>query len=63
MVKTSSLTLVILAPLLAFLVHQYLFAGVDAPPSDFGSGSMFDSIAPREYRLLSSASNRKQVSL
>jgi len=41
----------ILLPVVAVLAHYYYyqiyFAGVDEPPSDFGSGSMFDSIAPR----------------
>lgn len=40
--------LVFVAPVLAaVLLQQYMFAGLSAPPADFGSGSMFDSIAVR----------------
>jgi demethylmenaquinone methyltransferase/2-methoxy-6-polyprenyl-1,4-benzoquinol methylase len=47
MAKSSSILLVLLVPVIAFLVQHFLFGGVDAPPSDFGSGSMFDLIASR----------------
>jgi demethylmenaquinone methyltransferase/2-methoxy-6-polyprenyl-1,4-benzoquinol methylase len=47
MAKSSSILMVLLVPLIAFLAQQYLYGGVDAPPSDFGSGSMFDLIASR----------------
>ena len=44
----SALILVALAiPLLGVALHRWLFAGVDAPPADFGSGGMFDMIASR----------------
>ena len=41
------MSLIILIPVLAFVAHQILFAGVEAPPKDFGSGCMFDMIAGR----------------
>ena len=41
------LATVVLLPLIAFVAHQTLFEGVDQPPSDHGSGSMFDMIAGR----------------
>lgn len=44
----STLFLVILVPVVAIVIQRYLFSGLDTPPSDFGSGSMFDSIARRE---------------
>jgi demethylmenaquinone methyltransferase/2-methoxy-6-polyprenyl-1,4-benzoquinol methylase len=40
-------TLSILIPIVAIALHLYLFTGVAPPPSDFGSGQMFDLIAPR----------------
>jgi demethylmenaquinone methyltransferase/2-methoxy-6-polyprenyl-1,4-benzoquinol methylase len=42
------LILVVLLPILvAFALQTSLFKGVDAPPSNYGSGSMFDVIARR----------------
>lgn len=38
---------VVLIPLAAIAVHYWLFGDVATPPPDFGSGQMFDSIAPR----------------
>lgn len=47
MAKSSSILMVLLVPVIAFLAQHYLFGGVDAPLSDHGSGSMFDLIASR----------------
>jgi demethylmenaquinone methyltransferase/2-methoxy-6-polyprenyl-1,4-benzoquinol methylase len=47
MAKSSSILMVLLVPVIAFLAQHYLFGGVDAPLSDHGSGSMFDLIANR----------------
>jgi demethylmenaquinone methyltransferase/2-methoxy-6-polyprenyl-1,4-benzoquinol methylase len=43
----SSILIFLLVPVIALLVQYSLYGGVDAPPSDFGSGSMFDLIATR----------------
>jgi demethylmenaquinone methyltransferase/2-methoxy-6-polyprenyl-1,4-benzoquinol methylase len=47
MAKYFSILMVLLVPVIAFLTQYYLYGGVDAPPSDHGSGSMFDLIASR----------------
>jgi demethylmenaquinone methyltransferase / 2-methoxy-6-polyprenyl-1,4-benzoquinol methylase len=41
------LVLIVAVPVVAFLVQHILFAGVVAPPTDHGRGSMFDMIATR----------------
>ena len=41
------LTLSLLIPIVAICLHFYLFTGVAPPPTDFGSGQMFDLIATR----------------
>lgn len=46
---TALLSLTVL--LIACGIHFYLFTGMDAPPSDFGSGHMFDAIATRYDRI------------
>jgi demethylmenaquinone methyltransferase/2-methoxy-6-polyprenyl-1,4-benzoquinol methylase len=52
MAKSFALTLLVLAvPVIALIIQRSLFAGVDAPPADFGTGSMFDIIATR-YDLI-----------
>ena len=43
----SLLIISIVLPVLAAGIHYYLFSGVAPPPSDFGSGQMFDLIAER----------------
>ena len=40
--------------LAAVLLQRYMFAGLTAPPSDFGTGSMFDAIAVR-YDMINRA--------
>jgi demethylmenaquinone methyltransferase / 2-methoxy-6-polyprenyl-1,4-benzoquinol methylase len=37
--------------LLAVAVNHFLFTGLEAPPSDYGSGSMFDMISGRYDRI------------
>jgi len=46
MAKGAAYALVLI-PLAAIAVHYWLFNNVATPPPDFGSGQMFDSIAPR----------------
>jgi demethylmenaquinone methyltransferase / 2-methoxy-6-polyprenyl-1,4-benzoquinol methylase len=42
------LMLAVTIPILsAVLLQRYMFAGLEAPPSDYGTGSMFDQIAVR----------------
>lgn len=49
--KSLVVTFVFIIPLLALGIQRLLFAGLEAPPSDYGSGSMFDAIASR-YDLI-----------
>ena len=44
---SSLLSLTLVLPLVAISLHYFLFIGVSPPPSDFGSGQMFDLIAQR----------------
>ena len=44
----------LLIPILAILANYVLFTGVDTPDAAFGSGNMFDTIAPR-YDLVNRA--------
>jgi demethylmenaquinone methyltransferase/2-methoxy-6-polyprenyl-1,4-benzoquinol methylase len=41
------LTITVLLPIVVAGVHYFLFSGVSPPPSNFGSGQMFDLIAER----------------
>ena len=57
MTKTTvlvSLVIILLPVLAAVLLQRYMFAGLTAPPSDFGTGSMFDAIAVR-YDMINRA--------
>jgi demethylmenaquinone methyltransferase/2-methoxy-6-polyprenyl-1,4-benzoquinol methylase len=46
------ISMLLVVPMVAFLTHYYFVTNqVDKPPSDFGSGSMFDQIATR-YDLI-----------
>ena len=57
MTKTTvlvSLVILLLPVLAAVLLQRYMFAGLTAPPSDFGTGSMFDAIAVR-YDMINRA--------
>lgn len=44
--KGPVLFALVLVPLAAIGIHYWLFANVATPPPDFGSGDMFDKIAP-----------------
>ena len=43
----SLFPLALVVPLVAICLHYYLFIGISPPPSDYGSGHMFDLIAQR----------------
>jgi demethylmenaquinone methyltransferase/2-methoxy-6-polyprenyl-1,4-benzoquinol methylase len=45
--KGTFLYALVLIPLIAIAIHHWLFNNVATPPPDYGSGQMFDSIAPR----------------
>jgi demethylmenaquinone methyltransferase/2-methoxy-6-polyprenyl-1,4-benzoquinol methylase len=44
---STALYALVLIPLAGIAIHYWLFSNVATPPPDFGSGSMFDTIAPR----------------